>query len=185
MKKLRCFVLLMGLLGLAQPSVTNAAVVLGFDPPPPQTFNSGDSVSVGLLVTGLDPEIVSAYDLDVSYDASILNANNVLFSTALGGPGDALENFNKLPGVVNLASVSLLSDADLSTLQGSSVTLATIQFTALSTGDTSSLAYSAWDLKGAGNKELQVVPLPAAVWLFGSGMAGLLGFARAKRGASA
>jgi len=174
---------------------SSSAATIGFSPVA-QSASLGDPVSVDVVVSGLGGEIVSAYDLDVTYDATVLDATSVTFSPFLGDPSffEVFEGFNLgTVGVVDLAALSLLSDASLLSLQGgSSVVLATLEFMTVGFG-TSLLDFSwdAWnDVTGAGGAPLDVesdsgsidvptpVPVPAAIWLFGTALLGFIGFSR-------
>lgn len=119
------------------------AATIGFSPASQQA-SLGDSVSFDIVVSELEGEIVSSYDLDVSFDAAVLAVTGVLFTTALGDPDlfDVLLGFDTTtPGLADLSALSLLDDADLLALQGGdSVTLATLDFTVVGPG-TSSLSF--------------------------------------------
>jgi hypothetical protein len=95
---------------------------------------------VDIVVAGLeasDPdEIVSAFDLDVSYDPAIVVATGVTFYTSLGGPEEWFYGAVLEVGLVDLWEVSLLSDVELQGLQGDSVVLASLTFVALAAGTT-------------------------------------------------
>lgn len=113
-----------------------AAVTIDFLPSA-QTVALGDPASVDVVISGLDVlgEIVGSYDLDATYDASVLTATDVTFHTALGGPLDSFPGFDlATPGVVDFFEVSFLSDADLAAIQGDSFTLATLVFDAIAVG---------------------------------------------------
>jgi hypothetical protein len=180
-------------LGAAAPAT--AAPVLDFLPAT-QSFQTGDTVSVDVRVTGLAGGIVSAYDLDVTYDAVLLNAAGVLFGPNLGdATGDSISGFALLPGLVDLFEVSLLSDADLAALQaalGGTVPLATLSFTALADGDTSSLAFVLGfnqasgtfnDVKCAGNVQCipQQIPEPGTLALLLTGLLSLASLVARRR----
>ena len=176
-KQLYLWSLLLGLLGFAYLPSAQAVPFLVFQPTL-QSFNQGDTVTVDVAVTGLGSEIVAAYDLDVAYDNSLLNAVSLSFGTNLGDPlsFETLQSSNSLSPVVDLAEVSLLSDADLQALQsslGGTVVLAQIQFNALGAGDTSSLQFaSGSEVKGANNQVIVnvSVPEPATGLLLGAGL---------------
>ena len=83
----------------------------------------GDSFAVDVVVSGLlaapGGEVVSAFDLDVLYDSSILSATGFHFSDGLGLPGiDAFTNVAGTVGRIDFASVSLLDSIALFGLQG-------------------------------------------------------------------
>lgn len=175
---------LLAMVFLAGPA---SAATISFAPGS-QSVEIGDSVSVDIVVSDLGGEIVSAYDLDIQYDAAILNATGVSFDTGLGDAlaFEALESFDVgTAGLVDLAQVSLLGDAALLALQGGDeVRLATLVFEAVGPG-TSSLDFlfdAANDIKGAGALILDVtdasgsirvttpIPEPRAALLFGLGL---------------
>jgi len=121
---------------LASPA---SAVTIGFDPAT-QSVALGDAVQVDLVISDLGGEIISAYDLDLTYDPTVVDATGVTFTMALG---DELffETFNAVDlsssGVVDLAQLSLLSDAELAALQpGDSVEVATLHFDTVGAGTT-------------------------------------------------
>ncbi|MDJ0866269.1 MAG: cohesin domain-containing protein [Myxococcota bacterium] len=139
------------------------AVTLGFDPSE-QTVGLGAPVSVEIRVADLDGEIVSAYDLDVVYDATVLSAVGVSFGVLLGDAA-ALESIDVFdlgsPGLVDLAQVSLLADADLAARQPDAFTLATVEFTAIALGE-SSLTFRFDPFNDVKGLEGKVLPLDPA-----------------------
>ena len=77
---------------------------------------TADIVISGLAPGG--PPSVGAFDLDVSFASAILSPTGVTFGSFLGIPGlEALTDFKFLPGLVDLAEVSLLSPSALDALQ--------------------------------------------------------------------
>lgn len=115
------------------------ATTVGFDPTD-QTVFRGESARADLEIFDLDGEVVSAYDLDILYDSTVVRATGVVFTNALG---DELffevlsSSATSTPGVVDLAEVSLLSDADLFSQQGGdSVRVASLIFDAVGVGET-------------------------------------------------
>jgi len=180
--------LLVGLLALPA-----SAVILSFNPGSPYTVNSGDTLSVDVMISSLGSQIVSAYDLDVGFDATLLNVTGVSFGPWLGDPllVEVFEDafWDNSGGLVDFAAVSLLSDSDLATLQGpagGSFGLATLSFTAISAG-TASLDFQ-WgagnDVKGARSQQIYPAPEPATVMLVGAGMLVLLGIRRSRNAAT-
>lgn len=201
MKKIFKMGLWAGLLGLLAGSPA-LAITLGFQPSI-QTLNVGDALTVDILATlENSSEIVSAFDFDLSYDPALLTATGVTFGTALGDPGffEVLNDFDlNTAGLVDFAALSLLSDADLSTLQSppSSITLASLSFDAIGSGarllEFINYGVAGNDIKGANNSvygsptlntaSIRVinpaqVPEPSPLLLMGAGLAGLVGFGR-------
>jgi len=121
---------------ISQPAT---AATIGLDPAM-QSVQTSDAVSVDVVFSDLGGEIVSAYDLDITYDPAVLAPVGVVFTTALGD--DLLfEVLNasdlSAPGVVDMAQLSLLGDDALFALQGGdTVTVATLSFQAVGAGTT-------------------------------------------------
>lgn len=151
-------------------------------------FSAGGNVSVDVMVGNLPAgEAVTAYDIDIGYDGALMSFFDVFFELELGdsAQGEAIEFADgSLSGLVDLFSLSLLTDAELVALQaGGPVHLATLQFTALADGDTSGMGFMNWgpfnDVKGVGNKILiGQVPEPAS---FGIAALALLGLGLTRR----
>jgi PEP-CTERM motif len=184
-------------LGAAQLSSAEIFIAPGFSPSGTLSVTNGGTYRVGIVMSIRTPsEIVSAYDLDVLYNQSILNLTSISFGSALGtytgdlGTTEVLQRSNFANGVANLKAVSLLSDLDLFARQdgmGGNILLATVTFTGTGTG-TDTLAY-AWgltssglrDVKGAANTAYSVVPEPSTYLLSliaGSGVAATVWFSR-------
>lgn len=130
----------------------NAAPVLSFNPTS-QAVTLGDAVSVDIVLSGLEEggldQILSAFDVSVSYDSSILNATLLsIFVTPPFGI-DPLINASSSSGEVQWDLTSFATDAALQAVQGNAVTLGTLTFATLSAG-TSALKFSAIDLTGLG-----------------------------------
>lgn len=142
------------------PAVSSHAISIGFSPAS-QDVAAGDSFQVDIVISDLGGEIVSAFDLDVTYDPSILSATAVSFGDLLNGGDPSLSfQFSDLstPGLIDLFDLSLLSDSELSAIQPDLFTLATLSFDTLSPGTSSlSFTFDAFnDIKGL---NAQVLPL--------------------------
>lgn len=127
-------------------------------------------------------ERLGAYDFDLSYDPNILAIQSEP-TTTRGLRGPAYQSIfsldNSEPGVSRVQMVSL-HEFPVSTITSN------FQFEAINTG-TSPLdisVHSAVNLSGelrnlqVRSGEVKVVPIPAAVWLLGSALTGLIAFRR-------
>src|SRR5688500_13691879 len=140
------------------------AITLEFVPAS-QTVVAGQPIAVDLGVSGVArPPAIGAFDLDVSFDPGILTPVDVVFGLLLGDPslGEAIFGFTFLPGIVDLAEVSLLSASDLDSRQAGSFPLATLFFTGAGAG-TSMLFLSEVIVDDAFGQKLDVVAGTGAV----------------------
>jgi len=192
MFKKQFFVCLIAVLGFLQLGTVSAAVV-SFSPSS-QNVALGDSVSVDLRISGLGDDILSAFDLDISFDASILDFQSFTFGTGLDtfGLGTLNDAADFGGGLVNVFELSFDLDADLEFFQPNDFVLGTFNFDTLSYG-TSALDISVIGLAGAlglpldaelRSGSVSVVPVPAAIWLFGTGLIGLIGFSKRRKATS-
>lgn len=163
--------------------------------PGSQVLSGVGVAAVDIVITGLEAvapqQVVSSYDLNVSYNPSVLQATGVSFGSFLGA---SLQNFDTSnPGVVELAEVSLESDASLALLQPDGFTLATLTFSAVQFGR-SALTFVAVPVLGlnvigldadvlpvaGGQGAVEVVPEPQTLVLLGTGLVMLAGNWRRK-----
>ncbi|MGY6274996.1 cohesin domain-containing protein [Methylomonas sp. MgM2] len=196
-----CYVLAAGL-GLGGYQLSAEAMSISFQPLA-QTVNVGDALVVDVVVSGLldVSEIVSAFDLDVTYDPSILDATDVIFGQYLGAynPDPMTSEFYSdavlSSGRIDFFALSYLFDADLALIQSGmdSLSLATLSFQALGAGTSNLLfdpvPYPGIDVKGYDATALALdvsaasvtvaassnVPEPSTLWLC---LLGAMAFAR-------
>jgi hypothetical protein len=108
--------------------------------PAVQTPTVGVPFDVELEISGLtatDPsEVLSAYGLSVTYDASLLQATGIDFGSYLGGPVDSFPfpDWTTTAGAFTVNETSFLTDDDLRALQSDSFVLATLHFTGTNEG---------------------------------------------------
>ena len=105
--------------------------------PASQSIGVGGTTQVSVTVSGLDAagEIISGFDVDVLFNASILNMTGINFvATPWGGDADVLSNLNSAAGSAGMDMIALQDDATLDALQGDSVLLFILNFTGLSDG---------------------------------------------------
>jgi hypothetical protein len=106
--------------------------------------NVGSIFTVDLVISGLNGQspalALTDFDLDISYNALLLQALAVSFGTGLGNPADIFGSDLSSPGIADLFAISFADYATLRGLQGDSFTLATLTFQALAQG-TDSLAF--------------------------------------------
>jgi len=162
----KCWIL--GAATLVSTLVAGAAgaASIGFSPAS-QPGSVGNPVSFDVTVSGLGGEIVSSYDLDVSFDPAVLQATGVTFTNALGD-ADLLEvllDFDlTTAGLVDMSALSLLTDAELLAIQGGDgFTLATLEFVVIGPG-ASTLDFLFGppnEITGANGAVLDVTPVSA------------------------
>lgn len=152
-------------IGLASSTATAATLSLL---PSTVPISVGDSFTLDIVISDFAGEIVSAYDLDVLYDSTALVATTVSFGSFLGDESlfEVLNAYDlSTDGVIDLAQLSLLSDAELQTLQGgsASLVLATLGFTATESRSTSiSFSFDDFnDVKGLNGLELDITAVGA------------------------
>ncbi len=132
------------------------AAVLSLSPSTLSTDIGAGPVLIDVVVNGLEAgganDIVSAYDLTLGFDSSILSFSSISVD------GSQFEAFpfgffagsdSSTSGEISFSLTSIESDAILQVLQGDSVTLASIAFDTVGTG-TSLLDFSHVDITGLG-----------------------------------
>jgi len=140
--KTLCLLLLAGFSFHAQ------AAIISFDPVD-QTVALGDSVSVDIRVSDLGDDILTGFDLDISFDDSILGFDSFSFGTGLDtfGFGTINDVFDWGGGLVNIFELSFDFDEDLELFQPNDFVLGTFNFSTLSMG-TSALDTTFANLSG-------------------------------------
>lgn len=185
---MRKTILALGLL-LALAPAGSGAITIGLAPAV-VTGTVGLAFDLDVVVSGLGNGVapsLGAYDLDITFDPTLLTFDSTSFGGGLGA--GSLQFSGAAAGVVDLAEVSLLSPAQLDALQSDSFVLATLRFTPIAEG-TSSLGFSQAIAGDGFGAPLQVttggarvvaegvIPEPGALALFALGA---LAVARATR----
>jgi len=181
-------------------STMASAITLSISPGS-QTIGISDTVDIAVVISGLGDfmaDSLGTYDLNISYDSTVLTFQSATFGDST--LGDQLDLFGlgsitaDIPGsdVVEVYEVSLDSPSDLDSLQPGTFELVTLSFSAnavgvssidisvIDLGDANGYLLSASTING-GTITVSAVPIPAAVWLFYSGLLGLIGIAKRKK----
>lgn len=103
-----------------------------------QAVPIGQQVIIDVLISGLGNHVVptlGAFDIDLKFDAGVLQFNTINFGTFLGTiPGQAVTGSTPGTGTLRAFQVSLLPAASLDAFQGASFTLFSITFDVLASG---------------------------------------------------
>lgn len=117
---------------LACISPLSQAVTIGFTPST-QTVELGDNAWVDLVISDFaSDESLGDFDIDLSFDASILSLDSVVFGDQLGVSWQ--DSFDFGGGSFNIYELSFEDAATLESDQADSFTLASFSFNTLSTG---------------------------------------------------
>jgi hypothetical protein len=161
-----------------------ATTVVGFNPDPKNVM-VGDTFTVDIV--GSNFKELAGGTIDLGFDSALLTilsvaVNSSVFDFAPDGGSPAIGNrwkgigfdtfvHDPATGTVTIATITLKADAEgISSLM--------IKWSSKFFSATKQI-YPAL-LVGTVNTSSGVVPVPAAVWLFGSGLLGLIGIARRK-----
>ncbi len=142
------------------------------------TVAAGETVSVDLIVSGLETEDLTAFDINVAYSDALLSVAGYTLYDGLGDieSGDAEDFYDEgyqAAGIVNLCEMTWLEDDALS-FQADSFVLATLSFTAIGSG------ICAFTIPYEDLTTVSSVPVPSAFTLLGLGLCFLAGIARKK-----
>lgn len=182
---------LQGVLLFALSVSAQAAVSVSINTDTSQ-LDIGDNVHFTIDISGLEGNLsLSSYVLSVGFDPEILQFENAIFGDLvlgnqldLSGQGFGFGYASVDEGIVYLSDVSWDDPVDLQAQQANDFTLASLFFTALSSG-TSPLTLTLESLADSeanpfsadgqnGSVTISEVPVPAAFWLFISGLAMLM-----------
>jgi len=154
---------------------------------PVTNVNTNDTFTIDIIGTGFT-STVDGGGVNFSYNSNVLNVLSVSVDTNVWdlGVGISAGAIDNAAGAVNGVMVNTWSGVT------GGFSVASVTFQAVASG-TTGLSLSEYILNpwaGAGlllnpdyvdaTVTVSAVPVPAAVWLFGSGLMGLMGFARRK-----
>jgi hypothetical protein len=173
------------LLGMTVASAATISVL-----PVTQDVFAGDTVVVDIVATGLVN--AAGGSMDITWDPTVLTMTDVLTDVLIATPpwDDPDSSTFSDRGVLSAGLLSGLRVGSFDFVTGPAA-VATLIFTATNTNIPSTTATivadgagagGGWsppiDLYVAGTVNVSAVPVPAAVWLFGSGLLGMVGIAR-------
>jgi hypothetical protein len=181
------------LLGLSVSNQAQSAILSVLDVTPSATsVGVGESFSIDVGVSGItDPgAALVAYGISIAYDTS-------MFSLDLVTIFDELSHLGATTSLVTLSAFdvfveedSLQFDAAMAPFQPEAFTLFSLDFTALALGAGTfggPPAFIAFGGLGAESPTITsfdvsvgAVPVPAAIWLFGTALIGMFGFGKRK-----
>jgi hypothetical protein len=172
--------------------------------PSSSTVNMGGSVTADIKVSGLGDGTapsLGAYDIDLTFDASLFTFSSVSFGDPLlGNQLDPIfgftfaSDFFLVGHTLSLSDVSIEDPFILDAFQAPAFILASVVFDVNQTTGVGVFSLLVNDLSDSFGGLLdsttiaatvQVVPVPAAILLFGTGLIGLIGFSKRRVGVSA
>ncbi|MDE0952848.1 MAG: cohesin domain-containing protein [Halioglobus sp.] len=127
----RYLLALLAVLFVQAPMAHSASI--GFQPDP-VSADTGDSISLDLVISGLGhfaSDSLSAFDISVGFDASVLSFTGYSLGDLLGdvGAAEAIDvSAGAAGGTVSVAEVSLFSALGLDALQPGEFAVATLNF---------------------------------------------------------
>lgn len=148
------------LAGLFATQSAQALLILEIDPTT-QTKDIGQILSYDVWVKGVGSEIVTAYDINIAYNTSILSLNAVVFGNGLN-LGNSSDSFQFDSGTVNVNEFTLLADSVLDAGQNDDFLLFKLDFKGLTAG-TSNLTMTVNSMAGHSERDLFGDLLPVAL----------------------
>jgi hypothetical protein len=167
-----------------------SAATIGWETAP-ETINVSDTIFLDIIGSDFGSN-VDGGGVNFAYDSSVLSVTSVSINEAVwdfGATGISTGAIDNVAGTVDGIMVNTFANVS------GSFTVATIEFLAIGVGTSdlilSELGLNPWASGGSAINptmasgsltviESSLVPVPAAVWLFGSGLLGLVGMARRK-----
>lgn len=179
-------------------SVKPAAAITMYVDPAGQSIVSGTSTSLDVSINGFgnfEANSLGKFELDVIYDDSILAFESITFTDFLGdlGSGNANSSFDSsVSGQIGASNVTFMNDVMVDAIQPDDFVLFTLNFMGVAEGtsnielDNVSLIYAFEEpiptfdvVDGSVTVTSNVVPEPATMILFGTGVLGM--FARSRK----
>jgi len=187
MSRMRMRLLWIGLVGiLLAPEARAVSLALT---PVSSLAAVGGNVAIAIEISGLGDHTtptLSSFDLDISFDPTLLSFQSATFGSALGTGFDVFTSAAPIgPGSIDVAAASLLDSTTLDASQPGSFTLATLIFQAIAPGvsplaiadailaDTSSIPGGNQifvDSFGAASVTVAPIPEPTALLVFAAGV---------------
>jgi hypothetical protein len=152
------FAVLLGLALAAPPAAAISIALL----PAALDASVGDAFDLDVVVSGVGTSSLAAFDLDVTFDDSLLSFSSLDYGSLLGGPLDSIQPVATSAGLVDFAEISLLSHSELQALQGDTFTIATLHFTVSAPGTSTVSISQALAAGGETGGALPVTSLGAA-----------------------